>query len=137
MYSAPLVIGGLWLAGFFVRLFRGRAEKRDAVPLTFLLTNLLYIKLFAEGSAVHLYRVSFFSCFFAFAAADVTERTARFFEGRGRSAPRALLLGLAPYLLYQAFELPHAYRKGGLSVPLQLLHARAREGIVRLSIHTD
>ncbi len=106
----PLVIGGLWLVGFFVRLFRGRAEKRDAVPLTFLLTNLLYIKLFAEGSAVHLYRVSFFSCFFAFAAADVTERTARFFEGRGRSAPRALLLGLAPYLLYQAFELPHAYR---------------------------
>ncbi len=106
----PLVVGGAWLVTFFVRVGRGRAEKRDAVPLAFLLTNLLYIKLFAEGSSVHLYRVSFFSCFFAFATADLCGRVARFFEQRGEAAPRALAIGLVPLVAYQMAELPHAYR---------------------------
>lgn len=106
----PVVIGGLWIAQFVTRLVRRKVEKRDAVPLTFLLTNILYIILFAEGSAVHLYRVSFFSLFFAFAAADLVERGTRYLIAKDRPPRTALAIALAPFVIYHAVEAPHAYR---------------------------
>src|SRR5262249_17028347 len=51
----PLMLGLVWLPTFLARALLGRTRRRDLLPLTFLYVNSLYIWLFAEGSAVHLY----------------------------------------------------------------------------------
>src|SRR6185369_9054972 len=86
---------------------------------TFLYVNTLYIILFAEGSAVHLYRVFFFSGFFALATTDLVVEAAagaRRLVGR-RSGVAAGVVVVAAYLL---MEVPHAYAN--------LLESRAMMG---------
>ena len=71
MAAPPLVVGAVWFAVWLGRLAVGRGRRRDIAPLTFLYVNTLYIYMFAEGSSVHLYRVFFYSGFFALAVADL------------------------------------------------------------------
>jgi hypothetical protein len=107
----PLVVGAIWFVVWLFRLAVGRARRRDIAPLTFLYVNTLYIYMFAEGSSVHLYRVFFYSGFFALAAADlVTDAywaTRRMF----RRAPAWLPAAVAGALVvaYMAAEVPHAF----------------------------
>lgn len=63
--------GALWLAVFLGRLCVGKAKLRDQAVLLFFLINTLYIGLFAKGSAIHLYRVFYYSTFFALAVMDL------------------------------------------------------------------
>ena len=67
---ALLVLGAAWLGLFGVRLVSGRARARDQAVLLFFLLNTLYIFLFRKGSSIHLYRVFYFSTFFALAVTD-------------------------------------------------------------------
>src|SRR2546423_7583872 len=67
----PLVAGAVWFVVWLARVAAGRARRRDLAPLTFLYVNSIYIYMFAEGSSVHLYRVFFYSGFFALAVADL------------------------------------------------------------------
>jgi len=107
----PLIVGAIWFVVWLARLAVGRARRRDIAPLTFLYVNTLYIYMFAEGSSVHLYRVFFYSGFFALAAADlVTDAywaTRRMF----RRAPAWLPAAVAGALVvaYMAAEVPHAF----------------------------
>lgn len=74
LYGMPLVgIGVVWLLLFVVRLVRGQARLRDQAVLLFFLINTLYILLFRKGSSIHLYRVYYYSAFFALAVADLIE----------------------------------------------------------------
>ncbi len=108
----PVIMGALWLTLFLARAAAGRARRRDLAPLTFLYVNVLYYYLFAEGSAVHLYRVFFYSGFFTLATADLVLDTARAVRRLGRdrrrswAAPAVAIAVLATYL---AAEVPHAY----------------------------
>jgi 4-amino-4-deoxy-L-arabinose transferase-like glycosyltransferase len=65
--------GVLWLAVFVGRLLLGKARLRDQAVLLFFLINTLYIGLFAKGSAIHLYRVFYYSTFFALAVTDLLD----------------------------------------------------------------
>jgi hypothetical protein len=78
------------------------------LPLTFLYVNTLYIWLFAEGSAVHLYRVFMYSGFFALAITDLVVEIYR--SGR-RILPRFGALAAAAVVLlgYFYLEVPHAW----------------------------
>ena len=108
----PVVMGALWLTLFLARLAAGRARRRDLAPLTFLYVNVLYYYLFAEGSAVHLYRVFFYSGFFTLAITDLVIDSARAarrlfgYSHRSWAGPALAVLVLAAYL---AGEVPHAY----------------------------
>lgn len=105
---APLAAGALWYVVFLARVAVGRARTRDLAPLTFLYVNTLYIYLFAEGSSVHLYRVFFYSGFFALATADLVDdlaREARRVGGRGLGVATAA----AAAAIYFYAVLPHAW----------------------------
>lgn len=72
LYGKPLLwLGGAWLVGFVLRLLRGKTRRRDVLVLLFFLINTLYIALFPSASAIHLYRVFFYSSFLALAVADL------------------------------------------------------------------
>lgn len=107
----PLVVGAVWFAVWLARLAVGRARRRDLAPLTFLYVNSLYIYMFAEGSSVHLYRVFFYSGFFALAAADLTSdiyaAAHRLFRRAPAWVPAAVAGGFVA--LYFAAEVPHAW----------------------------
>jgi hypothetical protein len=105
----PVAMGAAWLALFIARVITGRVRRRDLAPLTFLYVNVLYYYLFAEGSAVHLYRVFFYSGFFTLGGTDLLltlARGARRLTGRRFAAPVAALVALTAYL---ALEVPHAH----------------------------
>ncbi|HEX6835338.1 MAG TPA: hypothetical protein VF334_02140, partial [Polyangia bacterium] len=110
----PLVVGALWFVVWLARLAVGRARRRDIAPLTFLYVNTLYIYMFAEGSSVHLYRVFFYSGFFALAAADLTSDlywAARrlFFRSSARAPWLPVAVAGAFVAAYFAAEVPHAW----------------------------
>ena len=72
LYGMPLVtIGAVWLLLFLIRLVRGRTRPRDQAVLLFFLINTIYIILFRRGSSIHLYRVFYYSAFFALAVTDL------------------------------------------------------------------
>jgi 4-amino-4-deoxy-L-arabinose transferase-like glycosyltransferase len=104
----PILLSLAWLVTFFVRVILGRVRRRDLLPLTFLYVNSLYIWLFAEGSAVHLYRVFMFSGFFAFAMTDLLVEIV---HGASRlvSRPAAVATAAAVLAAYFALEVPHAW----------------------------
>lgn len=109
---APLVFGAFWFAVWLARVAAGRARRRDLAILTFLYVNTLYIYMFAEGSSVHLYRVFFYSAFFALAvtdlvsdAAGVTRRLFRRAPAWGPAAVAAIGLGI-----YIAAVVPHTWK---------------------------
>jgi hypothetical protein len=109
----PLVVGAVWFALWLARVAVGRARRRDIAPLTFLYVNTLYIYMFAEGSSVHLYRVFFYSGFFALAAADLTSDiyfAARrlFFRSSARAPWLPVAVAGAFVLAYFIAEVPHA-----------------------------
>ena len=103
---APLVVGALWYCVFLYRVVVGRTRLRDLAPLTFLYVNSLYIYLFAEGSSVHMYRVFFYSGFFALCTIDLADSIGRF-AGRLRPGTRSLAMGLF-LALYLVAVLPQA-----------------------------
>lgn len=108
LYGMPLVaLGAVWLLLFVIRLVRGRARLRDQAVLLFFLINTLYILLFRKGSSIHLYRVFYYSAFFALAVTDLVDEVYRFV---GRLSG-ARLAGLAAGVLaaaYFAMIGPHA-----------------------------
>ncbi|HXU71357.1 MAG TPA: glycosyltransferase family 39 protein [Polyangia bacterium] len=112
----PLVVGAIWFALWLARIALGRARRRDIAPLTFLYVNTIYIYMFAEGSSVHLYRVFFYSGFFALAAADLASdaygAARRLTHCRNGRAPAWVPFAVAGALVavYLAAETPHAYR---------------------------
>ncbi len=72
LYGKPiLALGALWLVAFVVRSLLGRARARDHAVLLFFLINTVYCLLFRKGSSIHLYRVYFYSAFFALAIMDL------------------------------------------------------------------
>jgi len=106
----PIVFAALWFVLWLARVANGRARLRDLAPLTILYVNTLYIYMFAEGSSVHLYRVFFYSGFFALAVADLVDDA--------HSAARRLwvrppwsgmMAGCVVLALYAGAELPHAW----------------------------
>jgi 4-amino-4-deoxy-L-arabinose transferase-like glycosyltransferase len=107
----PMIFGAVWFVVWLARVAVGRVRRRDLAPLTFLYVNTLYIYMFAEGSSVHLYRVFFYSSFFALAvtdlAGDLYAATHRLF----RRAPVWLPAAAAATLVlgYLAAEVPHAW----------------------------
>jgi hypothetical protein len=107
----PLLVGGAWLTSWITRLIQRRGRPRDLLPLTFFYVNTLYIYMFAEGSSVHLYRVFFYSGFFAFALADLVDAVQR---GTFRIWPDLRAIRYAPAFLAFGFYLyhegGHAYR---------------------------
>ncbi len=109
--AAPLTIGALWFIVFLARVALGRTRTRDLAPLTFLYTNTLYIYLFAEGSSVHLYRVFFYSGFFALAAIDLADDVGRFVGRLARSSARVAVIASASVIAaYLVAVYPHAYK---------------------------
>ena len=128
----PLVVGALWYVLFLARVALGRARTRDLAPLTFLYTNTLYIYLFAEGSSVHLYRVFFYSGFFALAAVDLVDDLARAAGRVARARAAAVGAALALVAVYFWAALPHAWAN--------LLESRVlmgTHGETRYSPHDD
>jgi hypothetical protein len=116
LYGWPLVaIGVLWLMVFVFRVAAGKARfYRDQAVLIFFQINTLYIFLFAEGSSIHLYRVFWYSSFFALAVTDliVDLRAATIWILRNHAqwARRAgLAIALAATGIYFAKEGAHAW----------------------------
>jgi hypothetical protein len=114
LYGAtPLVVGALWYVVFVARLALGHLRLRDLATLTFLYTNTLYIYMFAEGSSVHLYRVFFYSGFFALAAVDLVDDLMRGARRVFKGVPPRLAGGVVAALaigLYFRCDLPHAWQ---------------------------
>ena len=72
LYGKPILfLGGLWLVVFLIRLCVGKSRQRDFGVLLFFLINTLYIFLFPAASSIHLYRVFWYSTFFALAISDL------------------------------------------------------------------
>lgn len=108
LYGTPiLVLGAAWLLVFVVRLLTGRARLRDQAVLLFFLINTLYIFLFRKGSSIHLYRVFFYSAFFALAITDLVVEL-RALLARLVGQTRASWVAAALALCYFAITLPHA-----------------------------
>jgi 4-amino-4-deoxy-L-arabinose transferase-like glycosyltransferase len=108
LYGTPLLaIGALWLVVFLVRLLCGKARLRDQAVLLFFLINTLYIFLFRKGSSIHLYRVYYFSTFFALAVTDLVSE-ARALLARRFGARPARLFAAALSIAYFATVGPHA-----------------------------
>lgn len=121
---APLVVGAIWYCVFLYRVVVGRTRLRDLAPLTFLYVNTLYIYLFAEGSSVHMYRVFFYSGFFALCTIDLADSIGRFAD-RVRPGSRALAMG-AFLVLYLAADVPQAAHNLVESRVLMGTHGEAR-----------
>ena len=114
LYGWPLmVLGVVWLGLFVARAVSGHVRRRDGAVLTFFIINLIYVFAFSEASAIHLYRVFFFSSFFAMALPDLCVELyngLRWLSTHGRPLPR-WLPGLAVAIAitgYFAIETPHA-----------------------------
>jgi hypothetical protein len=105
----PVLAGAAWFAVWLARLAVGRARRRDLAPLTFLYVNTLYIYMFAEGSSVHLYRVFFYSGFFALAVTDLVAEAAGAARDLFRRRQAPLIAGVATLALYLGAEVPHAW----------------------------
>jgi hypothetical protein len=95
----PVILGAAWLAWFVVRCLARRARRRDLAVMTFFYVNTIYIVLFPDSSATHLYRVFFYGGFFTLAITDLVVELGR----------RSTAIGAAVLLAYLAFEAPHAY----------------------------
>ncbi len=108
----PLVAGAVWFVVWLARVALGRARRRDLAPLTFLYVNTLYIYMFAEGSSVHLYRVFFYSAFFALAVTDLVSdaywAARRLVRGAPAWVPAAVAASL--FGVYLVAEVPHAWK---------------------------
>ena len=111
----PLVVGAIWFVVWLARVAVGRARRRDIAPLTFLYVNTIYIYMFAEGSSVHLYRVFFYSGFFALAAADLASdlyaAAHRLVTSPRTRTPAWLPAAITALFVagYFAAEVPHAW----------------------------
>jgi hypothetical protein len=105
----PVLVGAVWFTLWLARVATGRARRRDIAPLTFLYVNTIYIYMFAEGSAVHLYRVFFYSGFFALVVTDLVDDTYHAAHRLFRSPYAPALAGLAVLGIYLYAEVPHAY----------------------------
>ena len=128
----PLVVAAIWYLVFLARSAMGRARLRDLAPLTFLYTNILYICLFAEGSSVHMYRVFFFSGFFALCTIDLVDDIARFARRIARSREVGIACGVFALAAYFIAEVPLAFAS--------LLESRVLMGTLgeaRYSPHDD
>jgi 4-amino-4-deoxy-L-arabinose transferase-like glycosyltransferase len=107
----PPAIGVLWLAVFVGRLASGRARLRDVLIIMPALINAIYVRLFPQGTLVHLYRVFFFSGTFVLALVDLTHDLGALVRWRAarrktdepvrteRSATGAMLAAAALYLI--------------------------------------
>lgn len=124
----PLVVGAVWFVVWLGRLAVGRARRRDVAPLTFLYVNSLYIYMFAEGSSVHLYRVFFYSGFFALAAADLASDAYAAARRLARGAPAwtPALVTAALACAYFVAEVPHAWHNLIESRVMMGTHGEAR-----------
>jgi hypothetical protein len=107
----------LWVALFVRRVLRGRARLRDLGVATFFVINAIYIALFPQASAVHLYRVFWMSTSFVLAMVDLAVElydhvTARRQAGRAGLSPArvtgmaigAALLLILPQSVYYLLE---------------------------------
>jgi hypothetical protein len=107
----PLIAGAIWFVVWLARVATGRARRRDLAILTFLYVNTIYIYMFAEGSSVHLYRVFFYSAFFALAVTDLVSDA--YFAARRllHRAPAWMPAAAAASVLsvYLVAEVPHAW----------------------------
>ncbi|HEX4459999.1 MAG TPA: glycosyltransferase family 39 protein, partial [Polyangia bacterium] len=107
----PVIAGAIWFVVWLARVATGRARRRDIAILTFLYINTIYIYMFAEGSSVHLYRVFFYSSFFALAITDLVSDS--YFAARslaGRTSFRTPALVAASVLaVYLVAEVPHTW----------------------------
>ena len=125
--TPPLVVGAAWYVTFLARVALGQARTRDLAPLTFLYTNTLYIYLFAEGSSVHLYRVFFYSGFFALAVIDLADEVGRFVQRLAGRVPYVAALAAAGVVgAYLVAEYPHAEKNLLESRVLMGTHGEAR-----------
>jgi 4-amino-4-deoxy-L-arabinose transferase-like glycosyltransferase len=110
LYGAPPILLALaWITLFLARTLVGRSRLRDLLPLTFLYVNSLYIWMFAEGSAVHLYRVFMYSGFLALAIMDLVVEV---HAGARRLGLRGAVALIPPALLLAGYfheELPHSW----------------------------
>jgi hypothetical protein len=109
---APLVFGAFWFVVWLGRVAAGRARRRDLAILTFLYVNTIYIYMFAEGSSVHLYRVFFYSAFFALAVTDLVSDVA---AAAHRLLPRRPAWGAAAVAglglaIYVVAVVPHTWK---------------------------
>ncbi len=112
----PMIIGALWFTLWLTRLATGRARRRDIAPLTFLYMNTIFIVMFPEGSAVHLYRVFVYAGFFCLAAADLVDAAyhggVSWWGGGARSAEAqrmGVLLATTLMGVYLVLEVPRAW----------------------------
>ncbi len=106
----PVAIGLLWLAIWIVRAATGRSRLRDLLPLSFFYLNTLYIFLFAEGSAVHLYRVFVYSGFFTLSAVDLLSSAMAMARKIGSQRWLAPMVAFVLFGGYLIVELPHSYK---------------------------
>jgi hypothetical protein len=114
LYGRPVVyIGFAWMAVFLCRLALKKARWRDQAVWMFFQINTLYIALFVEASAVHLYRVFFYSTFLTLATVDLIgdaySLTGWLLRGRGRLT-RRVAVAVAVVLIggFFAIDGPHA-----------------------------
>ena len=105
----PVVVGMMWLVAFTARVLTSRVRRRDLAVLTFFYINSLYIVMFAEGSAVHLYRVYFYSVFFTLALVDLLYDLGRGLERLGARRWQPAVAVVAVLGIYLWAEVPHAY----------------------------
>lgn len=108
----PVAVGAVWFVVWLARLAVGRARRRDLATLTFLYVNTIYIYMFAEGSAVHLYRVFFYSGFFALATMDLIGDIYGGARRVWRRGPSWFPVAAAAFAFfgYLWIEVPHAYQ---------------------------
>lgn len=85
----------LWVALFVRRALKGRARLRDLGVATFFVINVVYIALFPQATAVHLYRVFWMSTSFVLMMVDLAVALYEYLAAR-RDAGRA---GLSPPLV--------------------------------------
>jgi 4-amino-4-deoxy-L-arabinose transferase-like glycosyltransferase len=121
----PIVFAAIWFVLWLARVATGRARLRDLAPLTFLYVNTLYIYMFAEGSSVHLYRVFFYSGFFALAVADLVDDAARGARALVHRPESGLVGALLVLGVYFWAELPHTYQNWIDSRVLMGTHGQA------------
>jgi hypothetical protein len=104
------VIGALfvlWFALFVRRAFQGGARLRDLGVGTFFVINAIYIALFPQASAVHLYRVFWMSTSLVLAMVDLAARlydyvAARRLAGNAGLSPERvteMAIGIALFLI--------------------------------------
>jgi hypothetical protein len=102
---AILALATLWAALFARRALLGGARLRDLAVGTFFVINVIYILLFPQASAVHLYRVFWMSTSFVLAMVDLAVELYEYVAYRrragyrGRSPARVTAIAIAGALL--------------------------------------